>query len=99
MMGRVFATAATFGLAVVAFWSDALGGGHFLNPIGILLLLATAVVWFAWNAVRAGFTAQEDSRSLPKGVPPSMPAWAADSEVERMRNSMGNPEPTHSSSS
>lgn len=99
MIGRAFATAVTLGLAVVAFWSDALGGGHFLNPVGILLLIATAIVWFAWRAIRNGFAARKEWKAVPRGAPPSMPAWAADSEIERMRKSMGDPEPGHSSSS
>jgi hypothetical protein len=65
MIGRVFATAATFGLAVVAFWSGALGGGHIANPVGIMLLFAAAVAWFAWPTIREGFKAARDESDLP----------------------------------
>jgi len=65
MIARILATSVTFGLAVLAFWSDALGGGHFLNPVGILMLLATALVWFAWPTVREGFRSAKEESDLP----------------------------------
>jgi hypothetical protein len=47
-----------FLLAIYAFWTDAFGGGHILNPSGIAFLFLTAAVWFAWEPITAA------SRSL-----------------------------------
>jgi uncharacterized membrane protein YbhN (UPF0104 family) len=54
-----------FLLAVGAFWGDALGAGHFMNPVGILLLLLTGFIWFAWGTIRDGFLSAKGESDLP----------------------------------
>ena len=65
MVARISATAAALLLAFNAFWGDALGAGHVLNPFGILFLLLAALIWFAWNPLREGFTSAKDESDIP----------------------------------
>lgn len=92
MIARIFVTLVAFGFAVSAFWSGALGGGHFLNPIGILLLLLTLVLWFAWPTVREGFRSAKEESDLPI-------IRLAGTAMDGLRNLMRPAEPHHSSSS
>ena len=65
MIGRSLATLIVFLLAVFAFWTDALGGGHILNPSGIAFLLLTALVWFAWEPITAAFKSASAESNIP----------------------------------
>ena len=65
MFARIATTLVMLLLALGAFWGNALGAGHFLNPFGILFVLLGALVWFGWDTVRAGFTAARDESDLP----------------------------------
>ena len=65
MIARILTTLVIFLLALYAFWIDALGGGHILNPSGIAFLLLTALVWFAWEPLTAAFRSACDESNIP----------------------------------
>jgi hypothetical protein len=65
MIARILTTLVIFLLALYAFWDDALGGGHLLNPSGIAFLLLTAFVWFAWETITAAFRSVMDESNIP----------------------------------
>jgi hypothetical protein len=65
MIARCFWTLALLGLAVIAFWGDALGMGHVVNPIGLLFVAIAALVWFKWNSVASAFRAAQGGSNLP----------------------------------
>ena len=65
MIARILVTAAAIFLGVVACWSDALGAGHWLNPVGLLLFFLAAVVWFGWETVRSAFLTAKRESDLP----------------------------------
>jgi hypothetical protein len=61
MIIRVIATIAAVALGVYAFWGDAMGAGHILNPFGILFLLLAGLICFAWEPIREGFKSAQES--------------------------------------
>jgi hypothetical protein len=65
MIARVITAAVTLFLAICAFVGDAPGAGHFFNPLGILFLALTALVWFAWSSVHYGVTSARRESDLP----------------------------------
>ena len=65
MIARVVATAIVFLLAVFAFCNDALGGGQFFNPVGILLLFLAGLTWLAWGTIRDAFVSAKQESNLP----------------------------------
>jgi hypothetical protein len=65
MIIRVIATIASVALGVYAFWGDAMGAGHVLNPFGILFLLLAGLIWFAWEPIREGFKSAKDESEMP----------------------------------
>ena len=65
MIIRVVVTAAALALSGYAFWDGALGGGHILNPSGILCLCLSGAVWFGWKPFRASFLAAKDESNIP----------------------------------
>ena len=65
MIARISTTLIMFGLAIDAFWSNALGAGHFFNPFGILFLFVAALVWFAWKPISDAFKSVKDESDIP----------------------------------
>jgi len=65
MIARLLVTALMLFLAFYAFSSDALGGGHVLNPSGILFLFLSGLIWFAWEPIRAAFRSARDESNIP----------------------------------
>jgi hypothetical protein len=65
MVIRVFSTIVLAGLGIYAFWGDILGGGHVLNPFGIIFLLVAALTWFGWGPIREGFKSVKDESDIP----------------------------------
>jgi len=61
MIIRVIATVVVVALGIYAFWGDAMGAGHILNPFGILFLLLAGLIWFAWEPIREGFKSAKES--------------------------------------
>ena len=62
---RIIATGVTVALGIYAFWGNAMGGGHILNPFGILFLLLACLMWFAWGPIRDGFKSAKDESEMP----------------------------------
>jgi hypothetical protein len=65
MILKILTTLIMLGLGVVAFWSDAVGAGHFFNPFGVLFLFLTALVWFAWKPISDAFKSVKDESNIP----------------------------------
>ena len=65
MVVRIFVTTALAVFGIYAFWSDALGGGHILNPFGIMFLLFAALVWFGWQTIREALKSVKDESNIP----------------------------------
>jgi hypothetical protein len=65
MVARILATMLALLLAFYAFWADVLGGGHFLNPSGIMFLLLAAFVWLGWRTIRAAYLSARDESDIP----------------------------------
>jgi arginine exporter protein ArgO len=65
MFVRIFVTTALAVFGIYAFWSDALGAGHILNPFGIMFLLLAALVWFGWQTIREAFESVKDESNIP----------------------------------
>jgi arginine exporter protein ArgO len=65
MFVRIFVTTALAVFGIYAFWSDALGAGHILNPFGIMFLLFAALVWFGWQTIREAFKSVKDESHIP----------------------------------
>src|SRR5271169_3335931 len=65
MIGRILATAVALILALCAFWFNALGAGHFINPFGIVFLFFSVLIWFAWAAIRSGYISARDESDVP----------------------------------
>jgi hypothetical protein len=65
MIIRVLITATALLLAGYAFWDGVLGGGHVLNPFGILFLFLSGAVWLGWNPVREIFSSTKDESVIP----------------------------------
>jgi hypothetical protein len=65
MFVRIFVTTALAVFGIYAFWSDALGGGHFLNPFGIMFLLFAALAWFGWQTIHEAFKSVKDESNIP----------------------------------
>jgi len=61
MIIRVIATVVVVALGIYAFWGDAMGAGHILNPFGILFLLLAGLIWFAWEPIRESFKSAKES--------------------------------------
>ena len=61
MIIRAIATVVALALGIYAFWDDAMGAGHVLNPFGILFLLLAGLIWFAWEPIREGFKSAKES--------------------------------------
>ena len=61
MIIRAIATVVALALGIYAFWGDAMGAGHVLNPFGILFLLLAGLIWFAWGPIREGFKSAKES--------------------------------------
>jgi len=69
MVSRVLGTSLLAAWGLYAFWTDAVGGGHFLNPFGILFLLLAAGFWFGWGPMRDGFrSASKDQTDTVSSV-------------------------------
>jgi hypothetical protein len=64
MITRIFATTVAALLGVYAFWGDAVGGGHILNPFGIMFLLLAALLWFGWGSIREAFRSVKNESDL-----------------------------------
>jgi hypothetical protein len=79
MFVRIFVTTALALLGIYAFWDDALGGGHILNPFGIMFLLFAALVWFSWQMIREAFKSAKNESNIPMAT---LPMKSAD-EMER----------------
>ena len=65
MIIRVIATVVVLALGIYAFWGDAMGAGHLLNPFGILFLLLAGLIWFAWGPIREGFKSAKEESEMP----------------------------------
>jgi len=65
MIIRVIATVVVLALGIYAFWGDAMGAGHVLNPFGILFLLLAGLIWFAWGPIREGFKSAKEESEMP----------------------------------
>ena len=65
MITRVLATFVVVALGIYAFWGDAMGQGHVLNPFGILFLLLAALVWFGWGPICEGFKSVKNESDIP----------------------------------
>ena len=65
MIAQISTTLIMFGLAIDAFWSNALGAGHFFNPFGVLFLFVAALVWFAWKPISEAFKSVKDESDIP----------------------------------
>ena len=65
MITRIFATIVTAALGIYAFWGDVLGGGHVLNPFGIMFLLLAVLIWFGWEPICEGFKSAKDESDIP----------------------------------
>ena len=65
MIIRVITTVVAVALGIYAFWGDAMGQGHVLNPFGILFLLVAGLIWFGWEPIREGFQSAKDESELP----------------------------------
>jgi hypothetical protein len=65
MITRAFVTILLALLGVYAFWSDALGAGHFLNPFGIVFLILAGVFWSRWETIREAFRSVRDGSDIP----------------------------------
>ena len=65
MITRVLATIVAVAFGIYAFWGDAMGQGHVLNPFGILFLLLAALVWFGWGPIRESFKSVRDESDIP----------------------------------
>jgi hypothetical protein len=65
MFVRIFVTTALAVLGIYAFWSDALGGGHILNPFGIMFLLFAVLGWFGWQTIHEAFKSVKDESTIP----------------------------------
>jgi hypothetical protein len=63
MITRAFVTIILALLGGYAFWGGAVGGGHFLNPFGILFLILAGVFWFRWEAIRKTLRSVRDESS------------------------------------
>ena len=62
---RVLTTFVVVALGIYAFWGDAMGQGHVLNPFGILFLLLAALIWFGWGPICEGFKSIKDESDIP----------------------------------
>src|SRR5215471_6161602 len=65
MITRVLTTFVVVALGIYAFWGDAMGQGHVLNPFGILFLLLAALIWFGWEPICEGFKSVKDESDIP----------------------------------
>ena len=65
MIIRVIVTIAALALGIYAFWGDAMGQGHVLNPFGILFLLLAGLIWFGWESIRDGFKCAKNESEMP----------------------------------
>ena len=65
MIVRISTTLIIFGLGIDAFWSNALGAGHYFDPFGVLFLFVTALVWFAWKPISEAFKSVKDESDIP----------------------------------
>src|SRR5215468_7337506 len=65
MITRVLATFVVVAFGIYAFWGDAMGQGHVLNPFGILFLLLAALIWFGWGPICEGFKSIKDESDIP----------------------------------
>ena len=65
MIIRVLTTFVAVALGIYAFWGDAMGQGHVLNPFGILFLLLAALIWFGWGPICEGFKSIKDESDIP----------------------------------
>jgi hypothetical protein len=70
MFARVFVTIVLIAMAIGAFWIDALGAGSHINPFGVLFWFLAIVNWYAWGAMREGWSygrevMNKDGTNLP----------------------------------
>lgn len=65
MITKILVVLGVLGLAFGAFWIDALGGGHFSNPVGIMLVLLALLIWFKWEPLREAFISARDASDIP----------------------------------
>lgn len=65
MIARGIWTVVMLSLAFCAFWGNALGAGHYFNPLGILFLFFAYVVFFKWAIVRDAFGSVKEESEIP----------------------------------
>ena len=65
MVGRIVTTVAALLLAFYAFYGNAMGQGHVLNPFGILCLGFAALIWFKWDLIRDAVHSAKNEFDLP----------------------------------
>ena len=82
MVARVLVTLVPALAGIYAFWDDAVGGGHFLNPFGIMLLLLAGLFWFGWGPIREGLRLSKDQTG-------GVPGLQVDSAMLRGLKSLG----------
>ncbi len=95
MFVRIFVTTALVLLGIYAFWDDALGGGHILNPWGIMCLLFAALVWFSWQTIREAFISAKDKSNIPMAI---LPMKWGDTGAAVSEPRLSTPHATHSAS-
>jgi len=66
MIARVLVTLVLTLLGIYAFCDDAVSGGHFLNPFGIMFLPFAGLIWFRWSLIREGLRLSKDQTG---GIP------------------------------
>ncbi|HZT87318.1 MAG TPA: hypothetical protein VFA12_05065 [Stellaceae bacterium] len=64
MAGRIVATALLILLAIGGFFGAGPTPASPLNPSGILFLVLSGVVWFAWELVSESFAAARDGGDI-----------------------------------
>jgi hypothetical protein len=64
MIFRITVTVLMTFLTIYAFWSNAEEGGFF-NPLGILFLILTILVWLAWRPICDAFRSAKAESELP----------------------------------
>jgi len=59
MIARTIATGAALSLAAIGFFGSG-GPADPLNPLGILFLFLSGVVWFAWDMIGDAYAYREE---------------------------------------
>jgi energy-coupling factor transporter transmembrane protein EcfT len=95
MFLKIFVATALALLGISAFWDASLGGGHILNPFGIMFLLFAALVWFGWQTICGAFKSAKDESNIPMGILPTK--WS-NTGVAVSEPRLSTPHATHSAS-